>query len=237
MVISVAALIWWPALAPAAEEKSAKPLEASVTAGGSRDTGNTDTLKSRLSADATHEGGKVISEFNALYQYEEKDDAPSKKVVELGLKELLRTEGAWTPFVSEKFTWDEIKRIEYDNNIGLGVRYGVAAIGGKASVSVSALYQSLKRRDEPEERDTAYAIEPRYKWSSDAVRFTAGIYYQADTADPKNYKLDSDFKLTYMINSVLGLSAEFESRYRNATSGEGVDKLDTTTSIGLTFVY
>lgn len=109
--------------------------------------------------------------------------------------------------------------------------------GGKASVSVSALYQTLKIRDEPEERNAAFALEPRYKWSSGATRFAAGIYYQADADDAKSYKLDSDIKLTYMITNVLGLSAEFESRYRNITSGEGVDKLDTTTSIGVTFVY
>lgn len=237
MAVAVAAVVWWGGVAGAEEEKPSKPLEASVTAGGSRDTGNTDTLKSRVSAELAHEGKKLTSEFNALYQYEEKDTIPSKKVVELSLKELLRTEGAWAPFVSEKFTWDEIKRVDYDNNIGLGVRYGFGALGGKASVSVSALYQTLKIRDEPEERNAAFALEPRYKWSSGATRFAAGIYYQADADDAKSYKLDSDIKLTYMITNVLGLSAEFESRYRNITSGEGVDKLDTTTSIGVTFVY
>jgi putative salt-induced outer membrane protein YdiY len=218
-------------------EADQKKFDVGVTIGGSRDTGSTDTSKARLSIDSTYRADSVTSEFKSLYQYEEKSGESNQNRLELAVNESLVTGSRWAPFITDKFTWDEIKGIDYDNNIGAGVKYLLfSKNGGKISLSGSILYQLLKYEDLPEDENTAYALESVLKWGRGDIKVMVDFYYQASAEDSENYKFNSDFKLTYFLNSMLGLSTEFSSRYRNITP-EGTPKQDTTTVFSVTLAY
>jgi len=214
-----------------------KKLDIGVSVGGSRDTGNTDTSKARLSLDSTYRANWLTSEFKSLYQYEEKSGKANQNRLELKLNESLPTISRWSPFVTNSFTWDEIKGVDYDNNTGAGVKYLlVSKKDRKISLSGSILYQVLKYEEEKKESNTAYALESSLKWGRGDLKFMVDFYYQASAEDGENYKYNSDFRLTYFLTSILGISTEFSSRYRNITP-QGAPKLDTTTVISVTLAY
>lgn len=228
-----------PALAEEVSTEKEKPkrLDLSVTAGGSRNTGSTDISKARLSLDLTYRGDSVTSDFKSVYQYEEKSGQTDQNRFELKIKELLKNKTAWSPFVTDNLTLDEIKGVDYDNSIGAGVKYSFySKDGNEISLSGSALYQVLKYKEKPQAESAVFAIEPLLKWSHKELKFSAGLYYQASADDSKNYKFNSDFKLTYFLTSILGISAEFSSRYRNITP-EDAPQLDTTTVFSVTLAY
>ncbi|HEB73308.1 MAG TPA: DUF481 domain-containing protein [Nitrospirae bacterium] len=214
-----------------------KKLDIGVTVGGSRDTGNTETSKARLSVDSTYRADWAVSEFKSLYQYEEKSGKANQNRLELELKESLPTISRWAPFVTNSFTWDEIKGVDYDNNTGAGVKYLlVSKKDREISLSGSILYQVLKYEEQKKESNAAYALESSLKWGRGDLKLMIDLYYQASAEDGENYKYNSDFRLTYFLTSILGVSAEFSSRYRNITP-EGAPKLDTTTVFSVTLAY
>lgn len=214
-----------------------KRLDIGVNIGGSRDTGNTSTSKARLSVDSTYRADWLTSEFKSLYQYEEKSGESNQNRLEFSVSESLKTGSRWSPFITDSFTWDEIKGVDYDNNAGAGAKYMfLSRKDREISLSGSILYQVLKFEEQKKESNTAYALESGLKWGRGDLKFAADFYYQASTEDGGNYKFNSDFRLTYFLNSILGLSAEFSSRYRNITP-EGAPKQDTTTVFSVTLAY
>ncbi|VAX25978.1 hypothetical protein MNBD_NITROSPINAE02-1647 [hydrothermal vent metagenome] len=221
----------------AEKAKTIKPFELQVSAGGSQKTGNTESSEARLSLDGAYTKANFITEFTGFYQYKEVDSYTDQNLMELKVKELLNTNSHWLPFLTYEFSWDEIKGVEYDHNLGAGTKYIVFSEGGgKLSFSTAALYQVYKNKDFDEEENIAFALEPRYSWKRDQTQFVAMASYQADPGDTDNFKYSYNFKLTYFLNSVLGISAEFESRYRNIVSADS-EKLDTTTLFSVTLAY
>ncbi len=226
--------------AGAAEErgKSAKKMfELQASAGGSQKTGNTESSEARLSIDGTYKKANFLTEFTGFYQYKEVDSYTDQNLIEIKLKELLDLNSPWLPFVTYEFSWDEIKGVDYDHNLGVGTKYIMfSEENSKLSLSASALYQVYKNKGLDEKQNVAFALEPRYSWKRDQTQFVAIASYQADPGNTDNFKYSYNFKLTYFITSMLGLSAEFENRYRNIIAPDAV-KLDTTTLFSITLAY
>jgi len=214
-----------------------KPLSMSFSAGGAFNTGNTKTSELGASTALKYRHGKTMSELESKYKYRQESGDTEQNLVELELKELYKTANLYDLFFSESFTWDEIQKVDYDNNIGFGTRRRLPLANiAEAYLAASLLYQLLKLSGETESRNVSLALESKVESNHGAAGFLARIYYQVNLSDGEDYKLNGQIKSALKLSEHWGVSASVNGRYRNVTAGDTV-RLDTTSLIELTLKY
>ncbi len=213
------------------------PLSLAFSAGGSFNTGNTKTSELGASIAMKYRHEKSVSELGSKYQYRQESGDTEQNRVELELKELYKTANLYDLFLSESFAWDEIQKVDYDNNIGFGARRQLALTNvTKAYLDASLLYQSLKLSGETENKNVSLALESKVESNHGAAGFSAKMYYQVNLSDDEDYKLNGQIKTELKLSRSWGVSASVNGRYRNITTDDTV-RLDTTSLIELTLKY
>ena len=174
---------------------------------GYEETNNDVSNSYTSSLDFSDEISDVVT-LNGQYRYGETDDTTTKDDGSISIGYDPEINEKWGVWVDETIGYNKIIGIDYENRIGVGVRYYIMKnIYRKLSISGGLLYHYISDQE-----------EGRYSWRlkyGDGV-FKAIYFYQPSIEDNYDYisVFDSSIKIAE-INDYLTMKIYYTSEYRS----------------------
>lgn len=175
------------------------------------DETNNDTSNSYTTSLDFKDVIKDIVTINGHYEYGKTEDIVTKDVGSISIGYDPEINEKWGVWVDETIGYNKIIGIDYENRIGVGLRYYIIKKDGKypikLSISGGILYHYISEQE-----------EGRYSWRlkyGDSI-YKAIYYYQPSIDDGGDYisLFDGSIKIAE-INDYLSMKIYYKSEYRS----------------------